>query len=137
MSAITQEELQTAVHVALVQWGKPFDNEAAPLAELLLVQNQLAANGAQRPFDLKHAVDQLLLETIEQLAAQDETSATVLQSRFLDGKITRQVAQEMHASIDQINRWQRSSPVAVISSSSHVDQFHQLGWCRPRPAKSF
>ena len=109
MSAISQEELQTAVHAALVQWGKPFDNEAAPLAELLLVQNQLTANEGERPFDLKHAVDHLLLETVERLAEQDATSAAVLQGRFLDGKITRQVAQEMHASIDQVNRWQRTA----------------------------
>ena len=109
MSAITQEELQTAVHAALVQWGKPLDNEPAPLAELLLVQNQLTENEGERPFNVKHAVDHVLLETVEQLAEQDATSAAVLQARFLDGKITRQVAQEMHASIDQINRWQRTA----------------------------
>ncbi|MBE2222595.1 MAG: hypothetical protein IAF02_13695 [Anaerolineae bacterium] len=109
MSAITQEELQTAVHAALVQWGKPLDNEPAPLAELLLVQNQLAENGEKRQFNVKHAVDHVLLETVEQLAEQDETGANVLQSRFIDGKITRQVAQDLHASIDQVNRWQRAA----------------------------
>jgi hypothetical protein len=109
MSAITQEELQTAVHAALVQWGKPLDNEPAPLAQLLLVQNQLAADEGERPFGLKYAVDRGLLEAVERLAEQDATAAAVLQGRFLDGKITRQVAQEMHASIDQVNRWQRAA----------------------------
>ncbi len=110
MSVINQEELQTAVHAALVQWGKPFDNdEISPLAELHLVQNQLAAHEGQQPFGCQYAVDRVLLDGIDILAEQDETSAHLLQSRFLDGKITRQVAQEMHASIDQVNRWQRTA----------------------------
>jgi hypothetical protein len=117
MSAINQEELQTAVHAALVQWGKPFENDdASSLAELLLVQNQLESDGVQNPFGLRHAVDRVLLDGIETLAEQDDTGAQVLQRRFLDGKITRQVAQEMHASIDQVNRWQR----AAISNLSRI-----------------
>jgi hypothetical protein len=109
MSAINEEELQTAVHAALVQWGKPVENETEPLSKLQLVQNQLALNQGEPSFGLRHAVDLVLLENIERLAAQDETGAKVLQKRFLDGKISRQVAQEMHASLDQINRWQRTA----------------------------
>ncbi len=121
MTAITQEELQTAVHAALVQWGKPFDNEAAPLAELLLVQNQLAAHESKRPFGINYAIDRVLLDCIGILAVQDETSADVLQRRFLDGKITRQVAQDMHASIDQVNRWQRIAIDALTQLLFHQE----------------
>jgi len=125
MSVMTLAEMQTAVHAALVQWGKPSENEVVPLAELHLVQNQLATNENEWPFGVKHAVDQVLLNSINLLVQQDETSATVLRSRFLDGKITRQVAQEMHASIDQVNRWQRASIGALAQLLYHQETTHR------------
>lgn len=110
---VNQEDLCTAVHAALVHWGKPSDDASEdglePLAQFLLVQKQLKLEESGRPFALKRAVDRLLLENLDLLAEQDETGAAVLQSHFLDGKITRQAAQEMHASPDQVNRWQRAA----------------------------
>ena len=75
MTAITQEELQTAVHAALVQWGKPAEDQTAPLSGLLLVQNQLAANQGGLPFGWRYAVDRVLLDSIDLLAEQDEAGA--------------------------------------------------------------
>lgn len=118
---MTLAEMQTAVHAALVQWGKPSENEVVPLAELQLVQNQIAINERDTLFRVSHAVDRVLLNSIEMLAKQDETSATILQSRFLDGKITRQVAQDMYASIDQINRWQRIAISALTQMLYHQE----------------
>jgi len=121
MTAITQEELQTAVHAALVQWGKPAENQTAPLSGLLLVQNQFAANQGGLQFGRRYAVDRVLLDSIDLLAEQDEAGAVVLRSRFLDGKITRQVAQEMYASVDQVNRWQRAAIEALTQLLYHQE----------------
>ena len=109
MSVINQKELHTAVHAALVNWGKPSEDALGPLAHLSLIQKQLTCDEGGQPFALRRAVDRFLLESLDLLAEQDETGAKVLQSRFIDGKITRQVAQEMHASPDQVNRWQRAA----------------------------
>ncbi|MCA9875647.1 MAG: hypothetical protein KC441_18375, partial [Anaerolineales bacterium] len=109
MSAINQEEMQTAVHTALVNWGKLSEDGLDPLANLLLLQNHSHPDESKLPFALNRAIDRLLLENLDLLAEQDEIGTRVLQSRFLDGKITREVAQEMYASPDQVNRWQRAA----------------------------
>ncbi len=101
--------LQSAVHAALINWGKPTEEDLEPLTQLLLVQNHLKTEQNTLPFALRHAVDQVMLTCLELLAEQDEISARVLQRRFVDDKITRQVAQEMYASPDQVNRWQRTA----------------------------
>ena len=116
-----QELLQTAVHAALVNWGKPFADEVEPLAQLLLVKNQLKSDENAVQFGLRYAVDRMLLESLDFLVDQDETGAKVLHGRFLDDKTTRQVAQELHASPDQVNRWQR----AAIQHLSQIIYFQE------------
>ncbi len=117
MNQLSLDNLQTAVHTALKSWGK---NEIVPpdsLSQLLLIQNQLNKTN-QIAFALRHAFDQLLLDSIALLAEQDEVGAKVLNGRFIDGHITRDVANRLHASPDQINRWQRSA----------IEQLTQLLW---------
>ena len=109
MSALDQQDLQTAVHAALVDWGKPTEKGLEYLARLLLLQNQIQLPQNKTTLEMRHAVDHLLLDNIAKLATQDEAAATLLEHRFIEGKITRQVAQEMHASPDQVNRWQRAA----------------------------
>ena len=111
MSALDQQNLQTAVHAALVDWGKPTEKGLETFAQLLLLQKQYQSTEDNFILALRHAVDHLILDNIKQMAQQDETAAKVLERRFIDGQITRQVAQEMHASPDQVNRWQRAAIV--------------------------
>jgi hypothetical protein len=54
-----------------------------------------------------------LTRAIAELASQDENGAAVLRERFVEGHITRQVATRLHASPDQVNRWQRNAIEAV------------------------
>ncbi|MCB8944641.1 MAG: hypothetical protein H6658_12905 [Ardenticatenaceae bacterium] len=107
MTQLSLDNLQTAVHSALKTWGKNLDAEAEPLQQLLLVQNQLGEHSAASLNTLRHAIDRVLMDGINLLAAQDEIGAKVLNGRFLDNQITRKVAQQLHASPDQVNRWQR------------------------------
>ncbi|MCB9422800.1 MAG: hypothetical protein H6667_23575 [Ardenticatenaceae bacterium] len=118
---VNQEDLYTAVHAALVHWGKLSNDALQPLAHLLTIQNQLNDNENGSLFALRRAVDQFLLANLDRLAGQDETGAKVLQSRFLDGKITRRVAQEMHASPDQVNRWQRAALTRLTEMIYHQE----------------
>ncbi len=117
-----QDDLQTAVHAALVNWSKPFANEVDPLSHLLLVNNILSVDDDVARFGLKHAVDRMILENIEYLQEQDETRAKVLQGRFIEDKTTRQVAQELSASPDQVNRWQRAAINHLATIIYHREQ---------------
>lgn len=116
------EEMQTAVHAALASWGKSPSGTENPLNRLLLVQNQCAPQERNFPPARRQAVDRVLLDGLQKLEEQDKVGAAVLHGRFRDGKITRQVAQEMHASPDQVNRWQRAALEQLAQLLYHQEQ---------------
>ena len=118
MNQLSLDNLQTAVHIALKSWGKNLDEGTQSLQQLLLVQNHLGNDHNSQPATLRHAIDQVLLEGIDLLTEQDEMGANVLNGRFIDGQITREVARKLHASPDQVNRWQRTA----------LEQLTQLLW---------
>ena len=118
MDQLSLDTLQTAVTIALKTWGKTLDGETEHLQQLLLVQKQLNHSQNPTPTALRHAIDQVLLDGIDQLAGQDEMSTKVLNGRFVDSLITREVANQLHASPDQVNRWQRAA----------LEQLTQLLW---------
>ncbi|MFN2137830.1 MAG: NB-ARC domain-containing protein [Candidatus Promineifilaceae bacterium] len=104
------ESLQRAVHGALSDWTRSGDGGAELARHLLLARehegdgDRLAANAGTRQVAYR-----LLEETLQQLEEQDEIGARVLRLRFYEGEITRQVATRLHASPDQVNRWQRAA----------------------------
>ncbi len=116
------EELQTAIHAALASWGKPPSDTESSLNQLLLVQNKCDPQDQNFPPARRQAVDQVLLDGLQKLEEQDKVGAAVLHGRFRDGKITRQVAQEMHASPDQVNRWQRAALEQLAQLLYHQEQ---------------
>ena len=107
---LDQCQLQSAVHEALSDWTRSGQTGADLSSQLLLVRETLAGmTGEQKEFAARQATYEVLEEALERLAEQDETGAKVLRFRFFDGEITRQVAARLHASPDQVNRWQRSA----------------------------
>lgn len=104
------EELQSAVHGALASWGELGSTEDQLLGFLLLVRQQRSRYGDGRsPLRLRQATNDVLEKAIDELEEQEETEAAVLRARFIEGEITRSVANQMYASPDQVNRWQRSA----------------------------
>lgn len=114
---LTLEDLEVAIHQAFVSWGELADDEETMFEQFLLVQRETAALGHEAsPLERRQATNRLLLQAIDELADKDETEAKVLQLRFVEGQIIRDVANRMYASTDQVNRWQR----AAISDLAHI-----------------
>jgi hypothetical protein len=117
LSVLTLETLQSSIHEALASWNKLGSKEEGDLPTLLLVRDKVAELGeGQSPAVLHRAVRQVLLSGLEELAHQQPTAASLLQARFLDDETLQQVANRLHASTDQVTRWQR----AAIASLSQL-----------------
>ena len=104
------EELQDAVRTSLTNWNKIGAGGESSLEKLIIIKEKIAEtdSGWDR-LTLQRALYGILENAISELAVQDSNGAAVLRARFFEGKITRQVATQMHASPDQVNRWQRSA----------------------------
>lgn len=110
LSVLTLESLQSSIHDALSSWNKPGGKEEGGLPTLLLIQDKVVELGEGQSLAALHrAVNQVLLSGLEELAQQQPTAATLLQARFLDDKTLQQVAYKLHASTDQVTRWQRAA----------------------------
>lgn len=106
----TLEQLEAAIHQAFVSWGELASDEETMFDRFLLVQREWAALGHEAsPLERRQVTNRLLLQAIDELAEKDETEAKVLQMRFVEGQIIRDVANRMYASTDQVNRWQRAA----------------------------
>jgi hypothetical protein len=111
---LTLEGLEDAIHQALVSWGDLAGDGQTMLDSLLVAKQEQAESekgvGQQAsPIARRRAINSLLLRAIDELARKDETEAKVLQARFAEGQIIRDVANRLYASTDQVNRWQRSA----------------------------
>jgi hypothetical protein len=107
---LDQNQLQTTVHEALADWTKPGHGGVDLSAQLLLVREELASRLVEdKEYTARRATYAVLDKMIDQLAKRDEIGAKVLRLRFFEGEITRQVAARLHASPDQVNRWQKSA----------------------------
>lgn len=110
LGKLNRADVQTAVHAALSSWGKHRGSEPDLLANLLIVQTRLNETDKDpMTSSPRQVIDRLLLDGIEALTERDEAGAKVLNGRFIDDHITRKVAADLHASVDQVNRWQRSA----------------------------
>lgn len=103
-------QLQTAVHEAFVDLTRSGQGGADLLEHLLLVREELASREAEGEHcTARRAAYVVLEDMVERLARRDEVGAKVLRYRFFEGQITRHVAARLHASPDQVNRWQRAA----------------------------
>jgi len=84
-----QADFKTALHEALQLWHKD-PALGSPLADLMLVQRELATRGG----NLRRATNQALLTALQTLAADHPSEAALLRARFLDGKTAFIVANE-------------------------------------------
>ncbi len=117
--------LQEAVHKSLASWGDLGSTEEQLLGSLHLVRQQRNKYGdGPSPLEARQATNDVLEKAIDELAGQEEAEAAVLRVRFIEGEITRQVANQMYASTDQVNRWQRSAidnlTRIVLSQEMHL-----------------
>ncbi len=107
---LDQVDLLTAIHSALTNWNNISADGANSLNNLLIVQEKCAEYGdPDNPIAMRQATNIILESAISELSLQDINGAAVLRARFIDESITRQVAAKMHASPDQVNRWQRAA----------------------------
>jgi hypothetical protein len=107
---LNSEQLFSAVHLALSNWNRLGEWDGDLLESLLLVQGEREnVDDWQNPLNRRKATNAVLTRAIEKLEEQEETVAAVLRERFIEGRITRQVAAHLHASPDQVNRWQRTA----------------------------
>jgi hypothetical protein len=105
---LDRAQLSSAVHLALSNWHQLGEGSNDLLESLLLVQEERAnVDDWENPLNRRKATNAVLSQALDKLEDQDETGAAVLRGRFVEGQITRQVAARLHASTDQVNRWQR------------------------------
>ena len=116
---LDRDQLKTLVHQALRGWNSPSGGPGEQLSALLLVQEQRRALGPE-PVALRLATNQVLTESVDLLAQQDELSARVLRLRFFEDEITLMVAQRIGRGEDQTKRLQRKA----------IDQLTQVLWER-------
>ncbi len=107
---LDKDQLLSAVHTALTNWNNLGEGDDDLLDSLLLVclEREIVEDW-ENPLNRRKATNAVLSRAIAELEEQDETGAAVLRGRFIEGQITRQVAARLHASPDQVNRWQRSA----------------------------
>ena len=107
---LDKDQLLSAVHTALTNWNNLGEGDGDLLDTLLLVcLERETIEDWENPLNRRKATNAVLSRAIVELEEQDATGAAVLRGRFIDGQITRQVAARLHASPDQVNRWQRSA----------------------------
>ncbi len=110
LSSSSLQELQDAVHNSLSTWGELSSSEDDLLSFLLLVRDKRAEYGdGLTLLEQRRATNEVLQDALKELAQQEKTEAAVLEYRFIEGEITRLVANRLHASTDQVNRWQRAA----------------------------
>lgn len=113
-SQLDSKQLLAAVHLALSNWHQLGESDDDLLESLLLVENEREnIEDWQNPLNKRKATNAVLSRALDKLEEQDETGAAVLRGRFVEEQITRQVAARLHASPDQVNRWQRAAIESV------------------------
>jgi hypothetical protein len=114
---LDSDNMLSAVHLALSNWNNLGDGDDHLLESLLLVHEERESiDDWQNPLNRRKATNAVLTRAIGKLEEQNETGAAVLRKRFIEGHITRQVATRLHASPDQVNRWQR----IAIEGLTHI-----------------
>ncbi|MCI0558731.1 MAG: NB-ARC domain-containing protein [Nitrososphaera sp.] len=103
-------KLRSEIHTALRAWRKTGGTSENLLESLLLVEERradVAKDGS--PTQLRLATNQVLLDSIEELASQDETAARVLRLRFPEDNSLLMVANKLNVSEHTVSRLQRAA----------------------------
>ena len=102
-------KLEKDILIAFRQW---YSVEYLPennLSDLVLVQSMRQQKDEHGLATNRYFINEILLESIEQLGLQQPESAQMLRKRFLDRKSVTQVALEMEFTPDQIKHKQREA----------------------------
>lgn len=110
---MTQDELKNAIHSALRNWTAQSGDLESYLENLLLVQLKREKIQGSSPTAYRLAANQVLLDGVEALRVQDETSADLLLARFMDGEKLQSIAYKQHMSLDQVKRRQREALIRL------------------------
>ncbi len=109
-TSLTVTHLRPALTAALRAWrqmGATIDNR---LTQLELIRDRQAAIGGEAGSAVwRRAANEVLLDGLDELAAADPRGAQILRARYLDAQLTKEVANRLNASVDQVNRLQRSA----------------------------
>jgi len=105
-----RDRLLVCVHKALRAWHSMNVDTESLIDQLLLVQKeQKKLKRGYNPIELRDITDRLLTECLDILVQKDETSAVVLQERFIEKETIISVAYKLNMSQDQLNRQQREA----------------------------
>ncbi len=106
---LNRDQLDKEVQQALRAWHHSGDDAADSLSSLLLVQAQQAAAPQAKGPAARLAVNQVLLNALEEMAVQDETAVRVLKLRFLSQHSLLMVAHQLNVSEHTVSRMQRAA----------------------------
>ncbi len=106
---LNRDQLDKDVQQALRAWHNSGDDSADSLSYLLLVQAQMAAAPHAKGPAARLAVNQVLLNALEEIAVQDETAVRVLKLRFLSQHSLLMVANQLNVSEHTVSRMQRAA----------------------------
>ncbi|MBK6709648.1 MAG: hypothetical protein IPG51_04795 [Chloroflexi bacterium] len=106
---LNRDRLDKDVQQALRAWHNSGDDSADSLSYLLLVQAQMAAAPHAKGPATRLAVNQVLLNALEEMTTQNETAVRVLKLRFLSQHSLLMVANQLNVSEHTVSRMQRAA----------------------------
>lgn len=110
MNELNLEAVQSSVHKALRAWHVTGGTPDDLMANLLLVkERQAIVAGDGSPATLRLATNQILLEALEELDAQDPTGVDVLRRRFIENETLASVSYRINVSEHSVSRLQRAA----------------------------
>lgn len=104
---ITKEKLRENLQFALQAWGA-WDQEENPLSSLRLVKRRLEDN-PDSLFPLQAAVNEVILNAIQELNQIEPHLAEVLRMRFIEGETRDIVSRRLMISDSTLGRYQRQA----------------------------
>lgn len=119
-----RDRLLVCVQKALRAWHSMNVDTESLIDQLLLVQKeQKKLKRGYNPIELRDITDRLLTECLDILVQKDETSAVILQERFIEKETIISVAYKLNMSQDQLNRRQREA----INKLTEIIQHQERG----------
>lgn len=110
-SKLTLTNIQSSVHTALRNWHTTVGASNGLLDLLTIVKDQryTIPDNNKSLFSLRFATNHILLDCMEELAAQDEMAAKILRLRFLEDNPLLLVANRLNVSEHTVSRLQRAA----------------------------
>ncbi len=109
-TSLTITQLRPAVAAALRAWRQLGAAVDPRLLQLEVLRDRQAAIGGEAGLAVgRRAANEVILAGLDELAAAEPRGAQILRARYLDAQLTKEVANRLNISVDQVNRLQRSA----------------------------